>query len=116
MRKFCEQKEAKFACECGFIRGSLASHRLYYLCVGSDAIPSGAQLEVISTGLLAIGIICTVPIWLAGKSWYCGKKHPFIIRAVMIRSHTMTITSLDGYRWLKTILFAVIFNRMKNYE
>ncbi|STI87821.1 gamma-aminobutyrate transporter [Escherichia coli] len=22
MRKFCEQKEAKFACECGFIRGS----------------------------------------------------------------------------------------------
>ena len=20
-------------------------------------------------------------LWLAGKSWYCGKKHPFIIRA-----------------------------------
>nr|VXZ88263.1 Gamma-aminobutyrate permease [Klebsiella pneumoniae] len=31
------------------------------------------QLEVISTGLLALGIICTVPIMSRWKSWYCGK-------------------------------------------
>ncbi len=115
MRKILEQKEAKFACGCGFIRGSPGCHRFYNLCVGSDAIPPGATVEVISTGLLAIGIICTVPIMAAGKSWYCGKKHPFIIRADNVRSHTMTITSLDGYRWLKNDLFAETFNRMKNY-
>ncbi len=29
----------------------------------------------------------------------------------------MTITSLDGYRWLKNdIISVVLFNRMKNYE
>ncbi|OKV37670.1 hypothetical protein AWP49_02510 [Escherichia coli] len=38
------------------------------------------QLEVISTGLLAIGIICTVPIMARWKK---------------------LVTSLDGYRWLK---------------
>ena len=32
------------------------------------------QLEVISTGLLALGIICTVPIMSRWKSWYCGKN------------------------------------------
>lgn len=38
------------------------------------------QLEVISTGLLAIGIICTVPI-MARWKLVLWQKHPFIIRA-----------------------------------
>ena len=39
-----------------------AGDRLYHLRAGGDAVPSAQQLEVISTGLLALGIICTVPI------------------------------------------------------
>lgn len=38
------------------------------------------QLEVISTGLLAIGIICTVPIMSRWKNCYRGKKHHCKIR------------------------------------
>ena len=39
------------------------------------------QLEVLSTGLLAIGIICTVPIMARWKKLIMWQKHPFIIRA-----------------------------------
>ncbi len=68
MRKILRAKEAKFACGCGFIRGSPGWSSLYYLCVGSDAIPPGATVRSVSTGLLAIGIICTVPIMARWKS------------------------------------------------
>lgn len=56
------------------------------------------QLEVISTGLLAIGIICTVPIMARWKKLVLWQKTPVHNTRW---SHTMTITSLDGYRWLK---------------
>ena len=56
------------------------------------------QLEVISTGLLAIGIICTVPIMARWKKLVLWQKTPVHNTrwSLMIESHTMTITSLDG--------------------
>ncbi len=53
--KFCEQKEAKFACGLALSVAHLAGHRFYNLCVGSMLFRPAQQLEVISTGLLAIG-------------------------------------------------------------
>ncbi len=62
-----EQKEAKFACGCGFIRGSrLVIGFITFVLVVMLFRPA-QQLEVLSTGLLAIGIICTVPIMARWK-------------------------------------------------
>ncbi len=116
MRKILRAEGAKFACACGFTRGSPGWSSAFYLCVGGDAIPPGATVRSDLPGLLAIGIICTVPIMARWKKWYCGKKHPFIIRADNDQESHMTITSLDGYRWLKNDIIRGIFNRMKNYE
>lgn len=59
------------------------------------------QLEVISTGLLAIGIICTVPIMARWKKLVLWQKHPFIIRADHDQESHHDHYVLDGYRWLK---------------
>ena len=77
MRKFCEQKEAKFACGCGFYPW------LTWLVIGFITFVlvvmlfrPAQQLEVISTGLLAIGIICTVPIMARWKKLIMWQKTP----------------------------------------
>lgn len=84
------------------------------------------QLEVISTGLLAIGIICTVPIMSRWKNCYRGKstiaKYALnLFPAQAGKSfqeydhdrHSQP-TAIDGYRWLKNDIIRGVYQPDEN--